>query len=60
MIGTDTFYGDLQRWWAKRRGNSDPDQKIGEVDYGNHQGETLWALKDINRAFTMIAERRMI
>ncbi len=26
----------------------DPYQKIGEVDHGNRQGETLWALKDIN------------
>jgi lipopolysaccharide transport system ATP-binding protein len=48
VISTGTFYGDLKRWWAKQRGLPDPYQKIGEVDHGNRQGETLWALKDIN------------
>jgi lipopolysaccharide transport system ATP-binding protein len=47
-IGTGTFKGDLNRWWARQRGKPDPYQKIGEVDHGNRQGETLWALKDIN------------
>lgn len=47
-INTGTFYGDLNRWWAKLRGLPDPHLKIGEVDHGNRQGETLWALKDIN------------
>ncbi|MDO9130581.1 MAG: ABC transporter ATP-binding protein, partial [Anaerolineales bacterium] len=48
VINTGTFYGDLKRWWARQRGNPDPYQKIGEADHGNRQGETLWALKDIN------------
>jgi len=48
VINTGTFYGDLKRWWARQRGRSDPYQKIGEVDHGNRQGETLWALKDVN------------
>ena len=48
VIGTGTFYGDLKRWWAKLRGLPDPHLKIGEKDHGNRQGETLWALKDIN------------
>lgn len=47
-INTGTFYGDLKRWWARQRGLPDPYQKIGEADHGNRQGETLWALKDIN------------
>ncbi|MHB9056552.1 MAG: ABC transporter ATP-binding protein [Paludibacteraceae bacterium] len=47
-INTGTFYGDLKRWWAKQHGRPDPYQKIGETDHGNRQGETLWALKDIN------------
>lgn len=47
-INTGTFRGDLQRWWARTRGLPDPHLKIGETDYGNRQGETLWALKDIN------------
>jgi lipopolysaccharide transport system ATP-binding protein len=48
VINTGTFYGDLNRWWAKQRGKPDPYQKIGEADHGNRQGETLWALKDVN------------
>ncbi len=47
-IGTGTFYGDLNRWWAQKRGRPDPYRKIGEVDHGNRQGETLWALEDVN------------
>jgi len=47
-IGTGTFYGDLKRWWASRRGKPDPYQKIGEAGHGNRDGETIWALKDIN------------
>ena len=48
VIDTGTFRGDLQRWWAKRRGMPDPHLKIGEKDHGNRDGETLWALKDIS------------
>jgi lipopolysaccharide transport system ATP-binding protein len=48
VIGTGTFRGDWQRWWAKLRGLPDPHLRIGEVDHGNRQGETLWALKDIS------------
>jgi lipopolysaccharide transport system ATP-binding protein len=48
VIGTGTFRGDVQRWWAKLRGLPDPHLKIGETDYGNRDGETLWALKDVN------------
>src|SRR5258706_15070756 len=48
VINTGTFYGDLNRWWAKQRGKADPYLKIGENDYGNREGETLFALKDIN------------
>ena len=47
-IGTGTFRGDLKRWWARQRGKPDPFQIIGEADHGNRQGETIWALKDIN------------
>lgn len=47
-INTGTFYGDLNRWWAKLRGLPDPHLKIGEKDHGNRDGETVWALKDIN------------
>ncbi|MEI8132185.1 MAG: ATP-binding cassette domain-containing protein, partial [Leptolinea sp.] len=47
-ISTGTFTRDMQRWWAKRRGLPDPMLKIGETDHGNRDGETIWALKDIN------------
>lgn len=47
-INTGTFYGDLNRWWAKLRGLPDPHLKIGETDHGNRDGETLWALNDVN------------
>jgi lipopolysaccharide transport system ATP-binding protein len=48
VIGTGTAKGDAQRWWAKLRGKPDPLLKIDETDHSNRQGETLWALKDIN------------
>jgi lipopolysaccharide transport system ATP-binding protein len=48
VIGTGTFRGDLQRWWAKQRGLPDPYLKIGETDDGNREGETLWALNDVS------------
>ncbi|MCC6298124.1 MAG: ABC transporter ATP-binding protein [Anaerolineales bacterium] len=47
-IGTGTFYGDIQRWWAKRRGAPDPYLKIGETSHRNRDSETIWALRDIN------------
>ncbi|MBK8781556.1 MAG: ABC transporter ATP-binding protein [Anaerolineales bacterium] len=48
VIGTGTFFGDLNRWWAKKRGRQDPYEKIGETDHGNRMGETLWALDDVS------------
>ena len=48
VIGTGTFKGDVRRWWAKQRGKPDPYSKIGQIDHGNREGETIWALNDIN------------
>jgi len=48
VINTGTFRGDVHRWWAKLRGQPDPHLKIGEKDHGNRDGETIWALKDVN------------
>jgi lipopolysaccharide transport system ATP-binding protein len=48
VIGTGTFYGDLKRWWAIKRGRPDPYLRIGDADHRNRIGETIWALKDIN------------
>ena len=47
-IGTGTFRGDVQRWWAKLQGLPDPHLKVGEQDHGNRDGEILWALKNVN------------
>lgn len=47
-ISTGTLFRDLERWWAKKRGKPDPFRKFGEIDHGNREGETVWALKDIN------------
>jgi lipopolysaccharide transport system ATP-binding protein len=48
VIDTGTFYGDLNRWWARKRGKPDPYEKVGQVDHSNRDRETVWALKDIN------------
>jgi len=48
VISTGTFYGDIKRRWARKRGMPDPYLKIGEADYGNRDGETIWALRDID------------
>jgi len=48
VIGTGTFYGDLKRWWARQRGKPDPYLKIGQMDHGNRDGETVWALQDVS------------
>jgi lipopolysaccharide transport system ATP-binding protein len=48
QIGTGTLSNDLKVWWAKKRGLPNPMLKVNQIDYGNRDGETLWALKDIN------------
>jgi lipopolysaccharide transport system ATP-binding protein len=48
QIGTGTFANDLKLWWARARGKPNPFHKIGERDYGNRYGETIWALQDVN------------
>ncbi|MFM8370381.1 MAG: ABC transporter ATP-binding protein, partial [Chloroflexota bacterium] len=48
VIGSVTFRGDVERWWAKLRGLPDPHLKIGEKSSSDRYGKTLWALKDIN------------
>ena len=47
QIGTGTFSRDLEVWWAKMRGKPNPLLRIGETDYGNRDGEILWALRDV-------------
>ncbi len=48
QIGTGTFAQDLAVWWARMRGKPSPLLKIGQVDDGNHDGEELWALRDVS------------
>jgi lipopolysaccharide transport system ATP-binding protein len=45
-IGTQTMRGDLQRWWARRRGKDDPFAKLDQ----RHQpaGADFWALQEVN------------
>ncbi len=50
QIGTGTFAYDLALWWAKLRGKPNPLLRIGEIDHGNRDGETIWALRDITFA----------
>jgi lipopolysaccharide transport system ATP-binding protein len=47
VIGTGTFYGDLNRWWARRRGKPDPYHRVGETGHRQRSGETIFALKDV-------------
>jgi len=48
QIGTGTLTNDLKVWWAKKRGLPNPMLRIGQIDHGNRDGETLWALKDVS------------
>jgi len=48
LIGGGTLHDDFERWWAKVRGKPDPLLKIGQEDYGNRQGEYIWALRDVS------------
>lgn len=46
-IGGGTLRGDLQTWWARKRGKEDPNSKIGARTDIN-VGEKFLALDDIN------------
>jgi len=48
LIGGRTLRADFERWWAKVRGRPNPLLKIGQEDYGNWQGEYIWALRDVS------------
>ena len=45
-IGGGTLVGDLQSWWARKRGREDPNSKIGSRVYGKN--EVFYALDGIN------------
>jgi len=48
VIGSGTFYGDINRWWAKLRGRPDPYQIVDDSDKNYRSGEIIWALQDVN------------
>jgi lipopolysaccharide transport system ATP-binding protein len=50
MVGTGTVSHDLNRWWARLRGEDDPYAKLGQVNKRDQvtNSEYVWALKDIN------------
>jgi lipopolysaccharide transport system ATP-binding protein len=47
-VGGATLSDDMRAWWAKLRGKENPLLKIGEKDYGNQEGDYIWALRNIN------------
>jgi lipopolysaccharide transport system ATP-binding protein len=49
-VGTGTLSHDLNRWWAKMRGNEDPFAKVGEVNDRTKKSDSdfVWAVKDIS------------
>jgi len=49
-IGTGTLSHDLNRWWARMRGQDDPFIKVGEDNVRAKTSESgyVWALKDIS------------
>ncbi len=46
VIGGGTLKGDLQSWWARRRGKEDPNRMIGSKTH--EKNETFMALDDID------------
>lgn len=49
-IGTGTISHDLNRWWARMRGNEDPFATVGEDNDRTAKGKSdyVWSLRDIN------------
>ena len=49
-ISTGTLSRDMQRWWARFRGQEDPFKKVGQVNDRTKKSENdiVWALKDIS------------
>lgn len=48
IISHGTLYHDLQSWWARIRGQEDPNVKITDNHHIGRPGERFWALKDIS------------
>ncbi|MDY6845675.1 MAG: ABC transporter ATP-binding protein [Chloroflexota bacterium] len=48
VIGTGTLSRDLNRWWARVRGQPDPYTRIGQQDHFERIGESILALDDVS------------
>lgn len=48
QISGGTLSEDLNRWWARIRGQPDPYLKIGQVDHGNRRDDFVYALQDVS------------
>lgn len=46
VIGGGSLQGDIQSWFARKRGNEDPNAKLGKKAYDKN--ETFWALDGID------------
>jgi lipopolysaccharide transport system ATP-binding protein len=50
QISGGTLSEDLNRWWARLRGQPDPYSKIGQEAHGNQNGNYVWALNNVSFA----------
>lgn len=48
VIGTGTLSRDINRWWARLRGQPDPYTRIGKSDPFERFGESILALDDVS------------
>ena len=48
VIGTGTLSRDINRWWARLRGQPDPYTRIGQRDHFERIGESILALDDVS------------
>lgn len=48
LIGAGTLSEDLSSWWARARGQPDPQLMVGTADHGNRRTGEIWALRDLN------------
>ena len=47
LIGHGTLKGDMQRWWARVRGQPDPLESVDPKTKSAREGE-IWALRDLS------------
>ncbi|MGB8212826.1 MAG: ABC transporter ATP-binding protein [Anaerolineales bacterium] len=48
QFNSRTLSDDIKVWWAKARGKPNPLLKVGQEDFGNREGEILWALRNVS------------